>query len=154
MVPDKPDVSVTELRRFGETADSLDDWLNIHEYLVRVLRKFQGDMGVLQRAAADIVEPFKDKPEFETFAQWFKGARQRVPAVRLVFSRDSGSQAALARLKLDNLDTGILGEEFPQSIITVAPDVDHFELMGPESVAAHVAEVVVNAQASRRSSHA
>ena len=154
MAPDKADVPITELRRFGEAAESLDDWLNVHEYLVRVLRKFQGDMGVLQRAAADIVGPFKDKPEFETFAQWFKGVRQRVPALRFVFSRDSGSQAALARLKLNNLHTGILGEQFPESIITVAPDVDHFELMGPERVAANLSEVVAGAQASRRSSHA
>lgn len=154
LAPDKPEVSIAELRRFGETADSLDDWLNIHEYLVRVLRKFQGDMGVLQRAAADIVAPFKDAAEFETFARWFKGGRQRVPALRLVFSRDSGSQAALARLKLENLDTGILGEEFPEAIITVAPDVDHFQLMGPESVAVHVDEVVSDARARRRSSHA
>jgi serine/threonine protein kinase len=154
LAPNNPEVSIAELRRFGETADSLDDWLNIHEYLVRVLRKFQGDMGVLQRAAADIVGPFKDTPEFETFAQWFKSARQRVPALRLVFSRDPGCQAALARLKLKNLDTGILGEEFPESIITVAPDVDHFELMAPESVAAHVDEVVTDARARRRPSHA
>ena len=107
-------------------------------------------MGVLQRAAADIVGPFRDTPDFETFAQWFRGVRQRVPALRLIFSSDSGSQAALARLKLMNLDTGILGEEFPESIITVAPDVDHFELMGPESVAAHVDEVVAMARAQRR----
>ena len=149
LAPDKPEVSTAELLKFGETAESLDDWLNVHEYLVRVLRKFQGDMGVLQRAAADIVGPFKDTAEFETFAQWFKGAHQRVPALRLVFSSDSGSQAALARLKLKNLDTGILGEEFPESIITVAPDVDHFQLMGPESVAAHVDEVVTEARALR-----
>jgi serine/threonine protein kinase len=153
LAPDKPEVSTAELLKFGESAESLDDWLNVHEYLVRVLRKFQGDMGVLQRAAADIVGPFKDTPEFETFAQWFKGARQRVPALRLVFSSDSGSQAALARLKLKNLDTGILGEEFPESIITVAPDVDHFQLMGPESVAAHVDEVVTEARALRHPSH-
>jgi serine/threonine protein kinase len=153
MAPDKPEVSIAELRRFGETAESLDEWLNVHEYLVRVLRKFQGDMGVLQRAAAEIVGPFKDTQDFATFAQWFKGARQRVPALRLVFSSDSGSQAALARLKLKNLDTGILGEEFPESIITVAPDVDHFQLMGPESVAAHVDEVVTEARTRRRPSH-
>ncbi|HEY6290486.1 MAG TPA: protein kinase [Terriglobia bacterium] len=153
MAPDKPEVSIAELRRFGETAESLDEWLNVHEYLVRVLRKFEGDMGVLQRAAAEIVGPFKDTQDFATFAQWFKGARQRVPALRLVFSSDSGSQAALARLKLKNLDTGILGEEFPESIITVAPDVDHFQLMGPESVAAHVDEVVTEARTRRRPSH-
>ena len=134
--------------------ESLDDWLNVHEYLVRVLRKFQGDMGVLQRAAAEIVGPFKDTQDFATFSQWFKGARLRVPALRLVFSSDSGCQAALARLKLNNLDTGILGEEFPESIITVAGDVDHFQLMGPESVAAHVDEVVTEARARRPPSHA
>ena len=41
-------------------------------------------------------------------------------ALRLVFSDDSGSRAALARLKLENLDSGVLGEEFPDATITVA----------------------------------
>ena len=113
LAPDKPEVSTAELLKLGETADSLDDWLNVHEYLVRVLRKFQGDMGVLQRAAADIVGPFKDTPEFETFAQWFKGARQRVPALRFVFSSDSGSQAALARLKLKTSTPASWEKSFP-----------------------------------------
>ena len=38
-----------------------------------------------------------------------------LPALRLVFPNDSGSMAALARLKLENLDIGILGGEFPET---------------------------------------
>src|SRR5260370_30461142 len=94
---------IGNLREYDALAASLDEWLNIHEYLVKVLRKFQGDIGVLQRAAADIVRPFSERPGFEVFARWFKGARERVPALRLVFSDDSGYQAALSLLKLENL---------------------------------------------------
>src|SRR5215471_16847829 len=44
---DRPDISVNELRPFSEGIRSLGEWLNIHEYLVKILRKFQGDIGVL-----------------------------------------------------------------------------------------------------------
>ena len=47
--------------------------------LVKVLRKFQGDIGVLQRAAADIVRPFRDEPGFEVFARWFRAGRSMLP---------------------------------------------------------------------------
>jgi hypothetical protein len=126
--PGHPEISVAELRRLGDTADSLDDWLNSQEYLVKVLRKFQGDIGVLQRAAADIVRPFRDEPGFEVFVRRFRSARERVPVLRLAFPNDSRSRDALARLRLENLDSGILGEEFSES----AAIADHFDLMSAE----------------------
>jgi len=149
LVTDRPEVSLAELKRLGDSASSLDDWLNIHDYLVKVLRKFQGDIGVLQRAAADIVRPFSERPGFEVFARWFKGARERVPALRLVISNDSGYQAALARLKLENLDNGILGEEFPDSMITVSGSRDHFGLMAAERVLRQVDEIVADTRKGR-----
>ena len=69
------------------------------------------------------------------FARWFKGARERVPALRLVISNDSGYQAALARLKLENLDNNILGEEFPESMITVSGSRDHLASPTAEEIA-------------------
>lgn len=153
LAPEHPEISVAELRRLGDTAGSLDDWLNIQEYLVKVLRKFQGDIGVLQRAAADIVRPFRDQPGFEVFARWFRGARERVRGLRLVFSNDSGSKSALARLRLENLDRGILGEEFPENTIRISANSDHFELMSAEHVLRHVDELLTDLQAASKGLH-
>jgi serine/threonine protein kinase len=147
--PDRPEVSIADLKRLGDSAASLEDWLNMQDYLVKVLRKFQGDIGVLQRAAADIVRPFSENPGFEVFARWFKGARERVPALRLVISNDSSYQAALARLKLQNLDNGILGEEFPEDMITVSGSPDHFGLMAARQVLRQVDELVTETRKRR-----
>ena len=149
LATDRSEVTIAELKRLGDSASSLDDWLNMHDYLVKVLRKFQGDIGVLQRAAADIVRPFSERPGFEVFARWFKGARERVPGLRLVISNESGYQAALARLKLENLDNGILGEEFPESMITVSGSRDHFGLMAAERVLRQVDELVSDTRKGR-----
>jgi pimeloyl-ACP methyl ester carboxylesterase len=143
-----PEISVADLRQLGDSARSLDEWLNIQEYLVKVLRKFRGDISVLQRAGADIVRPFRDAPGFEVFARWFRGARERVRVLRLVFSNDSGSTAALARLRLENLDSGILGGEFPESAICVSANADHFDLMSAEHVLRQVDELVTNVRAA------
>ena len=151
IAPDHPEMSLADLRRLGDSASSLDEWLNIHEYLAKVLRKSQGDIGVLQRSAADIVRPLKETPGFEVFARWFRGARKCVPALRLVFSNDSASMAALARLKLVNLDSGSLGVEFPEGTITVSASGHHFELMTAEHVLRQVDELVAEARAPRPS---
>jgi serine/threonine protein kinase len=147
--PDRPEVSIADLKRLGDSAASLEDWLNMQDYLVKVLRKFQGDIGVLQRAATDIVRPFSENPGFEVFARWFKGARERVPTLRLVISNDSSYQAALAHLKLQNLDNGILGEEFPEDIITVSGSPDHFGLMAAQHVLRQVDELVAETRKRR-----
>jgi serine/threonine protein kinase len=147
--PDRPEVSIADLKRLGDSAASLEDWLNMQDYLVKVLRKFHGDIGVLQRAATDIVRPFSENPGFEVFARWFKGARERVPTLRLVISNDSSYQAALAHLKLQNLDNGILGEEFPEDIITVSGSPDHFGLMAAQQVLRQVDELVAETRKRR-----
>ncbi|HEX8893582.1 MAG TPA: protein kinase [Terriglobales bacterium] len=147
--PDRPEVSIADLKRLGDSAASLEDWLNMQDYLVKVLRKFQGDIGVLQRAASDIVRPFSENPGFEVFARWFKGARERVPTLRLVISNDSSYQAALAHLKLQNLDNGILGEEFPEDMIIVSGSPDHFGLMAAQHVLRQVDELVAETRKRR-----
>jgi len=147
--PDRPQVSIADLKRLGDSAASLEDWLNMQDYLVKVLRKFHGDIGVLQRAATDIVRPFSENPGFEVFARWFKGARERVPTLRLVISNDSSYQAALAHLKLQNLDNGILGEEFPEDMITVSGSPDHFGLMAAQHVLRQVDELVAETRKRR-----
>jgi serine/threonine protein kinase len=147
--PDRPDMWIGELQRFGGTAASLDDWLIIHESLVKVLRKYQGDIGVLQRAAADIVRLFSDKPGFEVFTRWLKGARECVPSLRLVFSDAASTRAALARLKLENLDRGILEGEFPEGEITVSPKTDQFRLMATEEVLRQVGELIADTRERR-----
>ena len=151
--PDRPELSVAELRRLGDSARSLDEWLNVHEYLVRVLRKFEGDIGVLQRAAADIVRPFRDDEGFDVFAGWFRSARERVRVLRLVFSNDSGSKSALARLRLENLDRGILGEEFPENTIRISANSDHFDLMSAEHVLRQVDELLTDLRAASKLLH-
>jgi len=148
IAPDQPDISIGELRRLGETATSLNEWLNIQEYLVKILRKFQGNIGVLQRASADIVRPFKEAPSFEVFARRFQAARKRVSALRLIFA--SFSEAALARLKLENLDSCILGEEFPETMIAVTRDADHFDLMAAERVLNQIDDLVGTVRAQQR----
>lgn len=145
--PEHPELSVSDLQRLGDSARSLDEWLNFHEYLVKVLRKFQGDIRVLQRAAADIVRPFRDEPGFNVFARRFRGARERVRALRLAFSNESGYSAALARLRLENLDTGILGGEFPESVIRLSRNADSFDLMSADEVLRQVDELVIDVRA-------
>jgi len=150
ITPDRPDLWIGDLQRYGDTAASLDEWLNMHEYLVKVLRKFHGDIGVLQRTAADIVRPFSEKPGFEVFARWLTGARERVPTLRLIFSEASSTRVALSRLKLENLDRGILAGEFPEGEITVLPNTDHFALMAAERVLRQVSELVVDTRERRK----
>lgn len=148
-----PEISVADLQRLGGAAASLEQWLNIHEYLVRVLRKFQGDVGVLQRAAADIVKPFCERPGFEVFTRWFLGARARVQVLRVIFPKDSVSSTALARLRLENLDKAILGGEFPETEIQVSTKADHFDLMSAQDVLQRVDELVTAVRASRAREH-
>jgi hypothetical protein len=150
--PDRPDTWVVDLKRCADAAASFDEWLTIHEYLVKVLRKFQGDIGVLQRAAADLVRPFRAEPGFDVFARSFRAARERVPSLRLVFCDLTSTRAALAHLKLENLDRDILAGEFSEGQIVVWPKTDHFGLMAPEQILRQLEELVADVHERRNPS--
>jgi len=153
---DRPEKLVADLCRLGSVAATLDEWVNIHEYLVKVLRKFQGDVAPLQRSAADIVRLLAESQGFEIFTAWFRTARERLSALRLIFSGDGQTRKMLDRLKLENLDSGILGEEYPDDTIIVLPHADHFDLMTTDHVLRFVgelvAEVLVKRETHRRES--
>jgi pimeloyl-ACP methyl ester carboxylesterase/tRNA A-37 threonylcarbamoyl transferase component Bud32 len=150
LAPERPETLIADLQRFGSHATTLDEWLNIHEYLVKVLRKYQGDVAPLRDAAAEIMRPFEEHPGFDVFAGWFKQARATVPALRIVFSSDTGSRDALSRLKMENFDRGILGEEFPQDVISTESNADHFDLMAPGRVLRLVDELIAEVRARPR----
>ncbi len=67
-----------------------------------------------------------------------------MPVLRRVSPDDSGPRSTLARPKLEYLDSGILGEEFPEGVITVSPNADHFALMAAGHVARQVIELVAS----------
>lgn len=143
---DRPETWVTDLKRCGDIAESLDEWLTIHEYVVKILRKFHHEIGLLRRAAADHVQPFADEPGFAVFARRFKAARDRVSLLRLLFSDAASTRGALARLKLENLDRDILGGDFPEKEIVVAPNTDHFFLATTPEVMSLVSQFIREAE--------
>jgi len=150
--PEQPDTWIVDLKRSADKASSLDEWLTIHEYLVKVLRKFQGNVGVLQRAAADLIRPFSTEPGFDVFARCFRAARERVPSLRVVFCDLASTRAALSHLKLENLDRGILAGEFSEGQIVVWPKTDHFGLMMPEAILRQIDELVADVHERRDAS--
>jgi hypothetical protein len=152
ITPDRPDALLADLQRLGGGASTLKEWLQVHAYLVRVLRKFESDAAVLQRAAADIVRPLAEEQKpFEVFAHWLKAARARHVALRLVFSDAPSVKAALGRLRLANLDGAVLGEDFPYDDVTIVPETDHFDLMRADRQLAWIEELVARVRAKHPS---
>ncbi|MGI8424367.1 MAG: alpha/beta fold hydrolase [Chloroflexota bacterium] len=132
---------VRDLQSLGATAQTLGDWLNVHEYLVRSLRKFRRDIAPVRRLASDIVAPFETEGE-HVFAEWYRTASARVGCLRCVFEESDSNMKALRDIRLRNLDEGILGENFREDSIVTVPNVDHFDLLQAERVLRYVDEMV------------
>ena len=141
MNPDDPTRLLADLRTLGADSRILDDWVDVHEYLVRIFRKFHGDIGVLQRFASDLVRPFTEPGE-ATFAGWFRTATARVREVRCVFESTGVTSRAAQALRLRNLDTGILGPRYREDSIVIESDASHFELMSPIRLFHHIDDIV------------
>jgi tRNA A-37 threonylcarbamoyl transferase component Bud32/pimeloyl-ACP methyl ester carboxylesterase len=128
------------LKRLGAGIDSLSTWLVVHNYFTQVFLKLGTQLAPLRRYAADIVAPF-DRPG-DPLADWYRGARRRIPHVRLVFSNEeaAAAEALLAR----HLESNVLGDDFDGRSFVIEP-VHHLELLDPELLARHIAAVVSQA---------
>ncbi len=139
---DQPAQVLDSLRSFGAGAGSIGEWLNIHEYLVKVLRKFHGNLDVLANWGAEFVRPFEGGGLTE-FAQRYRTATGAVPHVRFVVSeQNEANREAVLNLRLMNLDTGFLGERYQEDSIVVEPDADHFDLLQPNRLVPHLESIV------------
>jgi len=136
-----PDDNETELlaglRTFGEDARALGEWLNTHEYLVKVFRKFRSDIGALTGVSREVVGPLEGTGLL-TFVERYQRVSHLVPALRLVFSDTDANRRAVAELRLLNLDSGALGDRYREESIVIEPDADHFDLLDTARLTRHV----------------
>jgi pimeloyl-ACP methyl ester carboxylesterase len=146
---DTPTQILDKLRSLSAGTKSLNEWLNIQEYLVRVLRKFRGNIEVLTQFTTEIVECFKGSG-LELFAQRFRAANSTIPYVRHVFSGATSEAEAIAAIKLANLDSGFLGEGYTAGSFVIEADTDHFDLIDPARLNKHVDLIVAKCRAHRR----
>ena len=138
---DNPGELLAGLRTFGEDARSLGEWLNTHDYLVKVFRKFQSDVGALTSVAREVVRPF-DGTGLATFIERYKITSGLVPNVRFVFSDLDANRRAVAEVHLLNLDTGALGDAYREDSIVIEPDADHFDLLDVDRLTRHLDALV------------
>ncbi|MEO5567115.1 MAG: protein kinase [Gemmatimonadaceae bacterium] len=143
---DEPSQVLDNFRAVGAGTGSVREWLNIHEYFVKVLRKFQGDIDVLAKWGAEFAGPFEGGGLAE-FAERYRTATRVVPHVRFVVSeQNDANREAVLKARLMNLDTGLLGERYTEGSIVIEPDADHFDLLQPSRLLPHLESLVADAR--------
>jgi serine/threonine protein kinase len=143
---DTPDAILQDLQRLGGALRTLDDWINVHAYLVDAIRKLRGDVAAVRQFAIDITEPFVEaasRPAADSpFVHWYRAATERVERVRCVFEEDPVCDEVLAAIRLAHLDAGVLGPRHRADGIQVESGATHFDLFRPEVVYRHLSALV------------
>jgi hypothetical protein len=131
---------VADLRTLGSDLQSLRDWMCLHDYLVRVFRKFEGDLAPLRALAREIVAPFNtaDPP----FPRWYQNAMTSVRYLRCVFSNSDADDRATQQIRLLHLDQGILGPHYREDTIVSEAEWNHFDLVNLALHRRHIEEML------------
>jgi len=138
---DEPAHIIEELQAMGTQARTLQEWIDIHSYLVEIFRKFHDDIEVLTGYAQQVVRPFPGKDPGR-FVEWYRAAAERVRHLACVFSDSESSNPIVQDLKLQNLDRGIFGPRYREGSIVIEHGAGHFDLADPERLLSHVEAVV------------
>jgi len=145
---DQAEPSVELLRAIGGGVSSVDEWLNLSDYLLRIMRKFSGDLSALQRHAQDVVHEFTDADP-HPFDRWYREATARVRWVRCVFEDTPMYEPLVQGTRLRNMDNGVLGPGYRDDSIVLEPELDHFRLMDPALMQRHVEALIGSMRAPR-----
>jgi serine/threonine protein kinase len=138
---DDDDAMLATLRRVSEGAGSLDEWVNICDYVVRIVPTFRHDVGPLRRFGAAIAAPFEHE-NLMPFAEWYRNAAAKGCRLRCVFEDTPMFRDLVRELQLRNLDDGLLGAAYEPDSIVVEAGTNHFDLLDPARVEEHVRSLV------------
>ena len=125
------------LRGVSARAESLDEWVNICEYVVKIVPVFRDDVAPLRAFGAGISTPF-ESGSLAPFADWYRAAASRGSRLRCVFEDTAMYRGLVRDLQIRNFDDGILGERYEEQSIIADTGMSHFDLIQPDTVRRHV----------------
>lgn len=137
-----------DLQRLGSALPSLDDWINVHGYLVDTIRKLREDVSAVRQFANDIIQPLADATSrgapLEPLITWYRSAAENASRVRCVFEDDPVCERAVAAMRMAHLDAGTLGPRYRADDLVIEPGTTHFDLFHPDVVYRHLTAVVID----------
>lgn len=119
----------------GSSAASIADWLDLHQYLVRVLGKFKDNLRNLALFANDV---FMAQPEsgVEHFGELYRELLLWTPKARLLFSKGEVHESFIPSLRSIG-DTG-----GARGCVKWEMNTSHFGLLEPEFLERHLDELM------------
>jgi serine/threonine protein kinase len=129
------------LRRVSSSASSLDEFVNICDYIASVVPSFRHDVAALRAFGAAISAPFAND-KLTPFAEWYRAAAAKGSRLRCVFEDTPMFRDLVRELQLRNLDDGLLGPHYEEGSIVAEPGSSHFDLIDPARVEQHVRALV------------
>jgi len=131
------DALLAVLRGVSSRAGSLDEFVNICEYITSIVPVFRSDIAPLRAFADGICAPFEHE-RITPFAAWYRDATSRGVRLRCVFEDSPMYRDVVRQLYLRNLDERLLGDRYEEMSIINDVGVDHFALLNPGRVEAHL----------------
>jgi serine/threonine protein kinase len=119
---------IESLRQFTGAAASLEDWLNIHEYVVDTLRKFGHDVEPVRRFSDDTVHYFEHDDAFPVL---FRTLATKVRAIRCVCEDVEICRRLISEMRLKNLDDPTFLGDSAENALIVERGLHHFDLAAP-----------------------
>jgi serine/threonine protein kinase len=132
---------LSDLTAMGLAAHTINEWLNVHEYLVETVRKFRSNAAPLRSFAADLYARFENEGTSQ-FVTWFRAASSRVKVLRCVFEDNDACNRIVHDLRLRNLDDGLLGDQYRPEALVIEEGADHFALRDEDRLSGHVEAVL------------
>lgn len=132
-IKDKNNGNVMDvLNSFSEGIDDIVEWLQVHQYLLKVFSKFDNRTNLLAAFAQETVDRFKSSSMngLADFVSNLQIISDETRAFQYIFSGDKNNVMALRDLKLLMHNNYLKpSESYSDSMISLKSDMKHFDLL-------------------------
>ena len=136
------------LRTVSGSAGSLDEFVNLCNYIVSVVPTFRHDVAPLRAFGSAISTPFEGE-KLTPFAEWYRGAAAQACQLRCVFEDTPMFRDLVRELQLRNLDEELLGPDYQEGSVVAEAGTSHFDLIDALRVEEHIRALVERISSAR-----
>jgi predicted alpha/beta-fold hydrolase len=119
------------VRSISEGTENLSEWLQVHQYLVKVFSKFKNRTPILARFAKETSERFDSNATngLDYFISNFQATTDKVRNVQYIFSGESNNKKALNDFKALILSDINIASAYSDDSIKIENNMKHFDLI-------------------------
>jgi len=129
------------VKEVSESPATIEQWISMNEFLVRLFNKFKEDITILPKIFAGILKEFPEDNSSDEFVRLYRKITENLVASKFVFTESYLKETMIKKLIKSHFDSGSLGNKHEENMIKVEKGLGHYDLIHHKRLSLYLDEI-------------